>query len=161
MLHERNRIRGPASSVIVVIAPGMDYSSAEMDQLLIEAVEDSVRIATINYPALLRPLSLEQLAQHTGGPYYTVQEQHYNVATSYISTYFKLANVMFSIAAHFYEGNLAGMPLEVRVCYSGKLYPVYCIIHISWKPFFSELRGSSFILHVHVLLIHIISKLKR
>jgi hypothetical protein len=116
MLQERNRIRGPASSVIVVIAPGMDYLSTEMDQLLSEAVEDSVRIATINYPALLRPFSLEQLARSTGGPYYTVQEQRYNIATSYISTYFKLANVMFSIAAHFYEGSLAGMPLEVRNC---------------------------------------------
>jgi hypothetical protein len=124
MLHERHRIRGPASSVIVVIAPGMDYSSTDMDQLLNEAVQDAVRIATINYPALLRPLSLEQLAQHTGGPYYTVQEQHYNIATSYISTYFKLANVMFSIAAHFYEGSITGMPLEVMMCYSGKLCPV-------------------------------------
>ena len=128
MLHERYRNRGPASSVIVVIAPGMDYSSTEMDQLLNEAVEDAVRIATINYPALLRPLSLEQLAQHTGGPYYTVQEEHYNIATSYISTYFKLANVMFSIAAHFYEGSPAGMPLEVRMC--GKFCPVYSIIYI-------------------------------
>jgi hypothetical protein len=133
----------------------MDYSSTEMDQLLNEAVEDAVRIATINYPALLRPVSLEQLAQHTGGPYYTVQEQHYNVATSYISTYFKLANVMFSIAAHFYEGNLVGMPLEVRMCYSGKLYPLCSIIHIFCTPAFQNYMAHhsscSFIVYAHHL----------
>jgi hypothetical protein len=121
MLHERYLMRGPASSVIVVIAPGMDHS-IEIDPLLSLAVDEGVHIATINYPAILRPLPLDHLAQATGGPYYTVQEQRYNIATSYVSTYFKLANVMFSIAAQFYQGNLAGMPLEVRMWASGMVY---------------------------------------
>lgn len=122
MLHERTRIRGPASSVIVVIAPGMDHS-IEIEPLLRQAVEEGVRIATINYPAILRPLPLDHLAHATGGPYYTVQEQRYNIATSYVSTYFNLANVMFSIATQFYQGSLAGMPLEVRMRYSWNVYP--------------------------------------
>jgi len=122
MLHERTRIRGPASSVIVVIAPGMDHS-IEIEPLLRQAVEEGVRIATINYPAILRPLPLDHLAHATGGPYYTVQEQRYNIATSYVSTYFNLANVMFSIATQFYQGSLAGMPLEVRIRYSWNVYP--------------------------------------
>lgn len=123
MLHERYLMRGPASSIIVVIAPGMDHS-IEIDPLLSLAVDEGVRIATINYPAILRPLPLDHLAHATGGPYYTVQEQRYNIATSYVSTYFKLANVMFSIAAQFYQGSLAGMPLEVRMWSSGMVYPV-------------------------------------
>jgi hypothetical protein len=114
MLHERYIMKGPASSVIVVIAPGMDHS-IEIDPLLSLAVDEGVHIATINYPAILRPLPLDHLARATGGPYYTVQEQRYNIATSYVSTYFKLANVMFSIATQFYQGSLAGMPLEVRM----------------------------------------------
>ena len=113
MLHDRHRTHGPASSVIVVIAPGMDHS-LEIDPLLSQAVNQGVRIATINYPSILRPLPLDHLAHATGGPYYTVQEQRYNIASSYVSTYFKLANVMFSIASQFYEGSPTGMPLEVN-----------------------------------------------
>lgn len=113
MLQERYHIRGPASSIIVVIAPGMDHS-IEIEPLLSQAIDEGVRIATINYPAILRPLPLDHLAHTTGGPYYTVQEQRYNIAASYVSTYFKLANVMFSIATQFYQGSMAGMPLEVR-----------------------------------------------
>jgi hypothetical protein len=92
----------------------MDHS-IEIDPLLSLAVDEGVRIATINYPAILRLLPLDHLARATGGPYYTVQEQRYNIATSYVSTYFKLANVMFSIATQFYQGSSAAMPLEVRM----------------------------------------------
>jgi hypothetical protein len=102
----------------------MDHS-IEIDPLLSQAVEEGVRIATINYPVILRPLPLDHLAHATGGPYYTVQEQRYNIATSYVSTYFKLANVMFSIATQFYQGSLQGMPLEVQCKHVSSLECTY------------------------------------
>jgi hypothetical protein len=116
MLQERYHTRGPASSVIIVIAPGMEHF-IQIEPLLSRAVDQGVRIAAINYPGILRPLPLDRLAHATGGPHYTVMEQCYKSATSHISVYFKLANFMFSTATLFYQGSITGMPLQVRMCF--------------------------------------------
>ncbi|GLG98032.1 Uncharacterized protein GBIM_04671 [Gryllus bimaculatus] len=113
MLKERTTTHGPASSVIVVIAPGMDHVK-EVNALLPRAISFGVKIATINYPHIQRPSSLDSLAHATGGVAYTVMEERYNMAISFVSTYFKLANVMFSIATRFYEGRPNGMPVEIH-----------------------------------------------
>nr|CAD7261704.1 unnamed protein product [Timema shepardi] len=113
MLKSRATTHGPASSVIVLIAPGMDHS-LNINSVLAEASDIRARITTINYPSIVRPRSLDALAAGTGAPAFTVQESKYNVAISLLSTYFKLTNVMFSIATQFYQGSSTGMPIEIH-----------------------------------------------
>lgn len=112
MLKERATTLGPASSVIVLIAPGMDHI-ADLNSLLPRAVSFGVKLATVNYPNIIRSAPLDSLARTTGGMAFTVNELRYNIATSYVTTYFKLASIMFSIASQFYEGRPNGMPIEV------------------------------------------------
>lgn len=65
MLEERKRRNGPASSVILVVAPGMEKSS-EIDDLVERTTRTNVRIVTINYPGVLRSEPLDVLATATG-----------------------------------------------------------------------------------------------
>lgn len=113
MLDERARMSGPALSVIVVIAPGSAEHSQELDQVVEQAADENIRIATITYPALLRSRPLDWMANTTGGIAYTVTESKYNMATSFLSTYFKLTNVMWSLVERFYQGDIADLPIEV------------------------------------------------
>ena len=113
MLDERAGMSGPALSVIVVIAPGSAEHSLELDQVVEQAAEDNMRIATITYPAQLRSRQLDWLANSTGGVAYTVNESKYNMATSFLSTYFKLTNVMSSLVEKFYQGDIADLLIEV------------------------------------------------
>ncbi|XP_047110046.1 calcium-activated chloride channel regulator 1-like [Schistocerca piceifrons] len=113
MLKDRATIAGPASSVVIIIAPGMDHVT-ELNALLPRAVSFGVRLVTINYPNIARSAPLNSLAHATGGEAFTVQEQRYNMATSYVTTYFKLANILFSIASQYYEGRPGVMPIEVH-----------------------------------------------
>ena len=112
MLEEWNKNFGPASSVVVVVAPGIEYSS-DLNQLVDRARILGVRFATINFPGIVRGKPLDQLAQRTGGRAYTVEEQRYNVDYSYLTTYFRLSNAMQDIARTFYQGNPANLPVEV------------------------------------------------
>lgn len=112
MLKDRAASQGPASSVIVLIAPGMDHVP-EISSLLPRAVSFGVRLVTINYPNTTRKEPLDTLARATGGVSFTVQEQGYNMATSYLTTYFKLTNILFSVAVRYHEGRRDGMPVEV------------------------------------------------
>lgn len=115
MLDEKTRLNGPASSVIVLIAPGTSDQSVELSQILEQAVEANVRIATVTYPAQLRARSLDWLANATGGVAYTVNESKYNMATSFLSTYFKLTNVMWNIVERYYQGDAADLLIEVSL----------------------------------------------
>lgn len=117
MLNERARMSGPALSVIVVIAPGSAEHSQELDQVVEQAAEENMRIATITYPAQLRARPLDWLANNTGGVAYTVTESKYNMATSFLSTYFKLTNVMWSLVENFYQGDIADLPIEVSLAH--------------------------------------------
>ncbi|GLV34560.1 hypothetical protein CBL_09041 [Carabus blaptoides fortunei] len=113
MLKERNRTHGPASSVIVLIAPGMEHSH-QMPDLAKEATASRIKIATINYPGVFRTQMLDTVATETGGVAYTVLEKKYNVDTSLLSTYFQLTNVMYSITQRFYQGNPRNLPVEIH-----------------------------------------------
>jgi hypothetical protein len=97
----------------MVIAPDMK-NSLQIEPLLSQALDEGVRIATINYPAILCPLPLDHLAHATGGPCYTVQQQCYDSAISYAPRYIKMANIMFSVTTEFGEGSLAGIPVEIH-----------------------------------------------
>lgn len=105
--------RGPASNVIVIVAPGMDSNIAA--ELTKEAEEASVRIATINYPGVKAGRSpLDALAEVTDGQAYTVYERKHNVDTSLLTTYFELTNVLVDIAKKYYEGPIYDMPVEIH-----------------------------------------------
>lgn len=113
MLQDRERMGGPAASVIVVIAPGTSEHAPEIDMVIDEAKDANLRISTITYPGQLRSRPLDWLANATGGVAYTVNESRYNMATSFLSTYFKLTNAMWNMMETYYQGDMADLPIEV------------------------------------------------
>lgn len=66
MLEEAKTKNGAASSVILVIAPGVERL-AELEVIVERARLSKIKIATVNYPAVLRRNSLDALAEVTGG----------------------------------------------------------------------------------------------
>lgn len=106
---------GPAASIIVIIAPGTSEHAPELEMLVDEANDASIHMATVTYPAQLRSRPLDWLANATGGVAYTVNESRYNMATSFLSTYFKLTNVMWNMMETYYQGETADLPIEVIV----------------------------------------------
>lgn len=114
MLETRANQGGPASSVIVVIAPGTHASTAELNKRVAEAREKNIRVATVTYPMLKRADSLDWIAEKTGGTAFTVTESRYNMALSYLSTYFKLTNVMRNIMETYYQGNKGDLSVEIH-----------------------------------------------
>lgn len=114
MLETRASINGPASSVIVVIAPGTAAYMPELNKQVNDAKDKNIRIATVTYPMLKRPRSLDWIADKTGGVSFTVTENRYNMALSYLSTYFKLTNVMRNIMEVYYQGSKSDLPLEIH-----------------------------------------------
>jgi len=58
-------MNGPASSVIVLVAPGVDKTS-DLDDLLERARRSKIRIASVTYPGVLRNFPLDHLATSTG-----------------------------------------------------------------------------------------------
>lgn len=115
MLETRASNSGPASSVIVVIAPGTLASyTPDLAKQVSEAKDKNIRLATVTYPMLNRLKSLDWMADKTGGVSFTVTENRYNMATSYLSTYFKLTNVMRNIMETYYQGNKGDLPIEIH-----------------------------------------------
>lgn len=114
MLETRASIYGPASSVIVVIAPGTAAYMPDLTKQVNEAKDKNIRIATITYPMMKRPRSLDWIAEKTGGVSFTVTENRYNMALSYLSTYFKLTNVMRNIMETYYQGSKSDLPVEIH-----------------------------------------------
>lgn len=113
MLEERTLSRGPASSVIVLVAPGTLDRTPELMELTEKLSNAKIRLATITYPGQLRAHPLDWLAQRTGGVSYTVTESKYNMATSFLSTYFRLTNVFWSLVGKYYQGDISDLRLEV------------------------------------------------
>lgn len=113
MLNDRTTIQGPANNVILVIATGIDTTNQTF-AVINEARKHKIRIASINYPNIVRQDSLDFLAQETGGVAFTVFEQKLNVDTSLLSTYFQLSNVLYNIMQKFYSGNAAELPIEIH-----------------------------------------------
>ncbi|KAK9507731.1 hypothetical protein O3M35_007519 [Rhynocoris fuscipes] len=114
LLQDRSQMNGPASSVIVVIAPGTMEHVPELSEMMPKLHKAHIRIASITYPSQVRARSLDWLAEETDGIKFTVMEAKYNMASSYISTYFKLTNVMWEIQRTFYQGDKSDLPVEVH-----------------------------------------------
>ncbi|XP_044735945.1 calcium-activated chloride channel regulator 1-like [Chrysoperla carnea] len=112
MLTDRSRVHGAASSVILVIAPGMDYTTDSV--LTSKAKASEIRISTINYPNILRQQPLDILAEETGGVAFSVYEEKHNNINSHFSTYFKLTNVLYNIAEIYFESGESRMPIEIH-----------------------------------------------
>ncbi|KAJ8927304.1 hypothetical protein NQ314_020254, partial [Rhamnusium bicolor] len=113
MLNDRTRTHGPASNVIVVIAPGMTLDD-HLKNTLKDLKKSKIKVATVNYPDIVRPSTLNLLAEETNGADYTVFEQKLNVDTTLLSTYFELHNVLYDIVTKFYSGNQADLPMEIH-----------------------------------------------
>lgn len=112
MLDDQSRYRSPARNVIILIAPGMNLNT-QLENLVKEAKKTKIRIATVNYPEVIRTQPLDSLALQTGGVAYTVIEEKYNIANSMLSTYFQLTNVLYNIVERYYSGNPSDLPMEV------------------------------------------------
>ncbi|XP_058116874.1 calcium-activated chloride channel regulator 1-like [Anopheles ziemanni] len=110
MLNEQTRHHGPASSVILVIAPGMDI---EHESLARSARASKIRIATINYPIVEPRRPLDALAHETGGSAYSVFECRDNSEKSLVSTYFEMSSALYNIGKQYYEGNRNEFPVEI------------------------------------------------
>lgn len=113
MLNQRNLVNGLATSVIIVIAPGMN-GSPQMLNIVKEATKSGIKIVTINYPEITRSSSLDMLARETNGRAYTVLEKRVNVDTSLLTTYFELSNILYDVTTQYYAGNIADVPLEIH-----------------------------------------------
>lgn len=113
MLNQRTAVSGPASSVIVIIAPGINRSP-QIQNIIKEATKAQIRMATINYPEVTRTHSLDILAHETHGRAYTVLEKKVNIDTSLLTTYFELSNALFNVMETFYSGNSADLPMEIH-----------------------------------------------
>lgn len=113
MLKERNDVSGIASSVIVVVAPGMDYNT-DHHLLSSQANANRIRIVTINYPDVSRLQPLDILATKTDGSSYTVFERKQNKDDTYLVTYFDLTNTLFNIGRKYYEGNPSKLLVEIH-----------------------------------------------
>jgi len=114
MLETRASQGGPASSVIVVIAPGTQAYTPDLNKQVAEAKDKNIRVATVMYPMLKRLRSLDWIAEKTGGVAFTVTESRYNLALSHLSTYFKLTNVMRNIMETYYQGNKGDLSVEIH-----------------------------------------------
>lgn len=113
MLQDSHLRDGPASSVILVVSPGMDFNT-DIKGLGQMARNARIKIATINYPGVIRRQPLDKLAAETGGLSHTVYEKKQNGEKSYLTTYFELSNTFYNILVQFYEGNRLNLPMEIH-----------------------------------------------
>jgi hypothetical protein len=100
---------------VIVVAPGTTDHTSKLKEVVGKLKRAQIRVATITYPNQVRPKSLDWLAEDTGGVAFTVMETKYNMATSFISTYFKLTNVFSSIQQRFFQGSKMNLPIEVFI----------------------------------------------
>lgn len=113
MLEKQTNDYGAASSVILIIAPGMD-AKTETKTLVSAARKEKVRIATINYPGVIVRKPLDTLAKETSGLSYTLYENKQNSERTYLTTYFSLVNILYNIMTEYYEGNRLNLPMEIH-----------------------------------------------
>ncbi|KAF7265700.1 hypothetical protein GWI33_020783 [Rhynchophorus ferrugineus] len=113
MLTDRSRDHGPANNVIVIISPGMMITD-QIKSIAKELKKNHIRVASINYPEIVRPNTLRLLAEETGGVDYTIFENKLNVDSTMLTTYFELHNVLYNIVEKFYSGSRADLPIEIH-----------------------------------------------
>ncbi|XP_060522647.1 calcium-activated chloride channel regulator 1-like isoform X2 [Cylas formicarius] len=113
MLNERTKTNGPANNVIVAIAPGMNLDD-NLKETAKRLKANGVKVASINYPNIVRPSTLRYLADETGGVDYTIFEKKLNVDTTLLTTYFEFHSVLYDIVQRFYSGSQADLPVEIH-----------------------------------------------
>ncbi|CAG9817922.1 unnamed protein product [Phaedon cochleariae] len=113
MLNDRTRSHGPANNIIVVIATGMTKDDS-MKKTVEDLKKTSIKVATINYPNVVRTSTLNDLAIETGGAYYTVFEEKLNVDTTLLTTYFELHNVLYDLVTRFSSVAQSFLPMEIH-----------------------------------------------
>lgn len=113
MLNSRTKSHGPANNIIVIIAPGMN-SEDHLNSTVRDLKRSKIRVATINYPDIVRSSTMSFLAQETDGADYTVFEQKLNVDSTLLSTYFELHNVLYDVVMKFYSGSQSDLPMEIH-----------------------------------------------
>lgn len=113
MLEKQSNDYGAASSIILIIAPGMDVKT---DYLMLGQMckKEKIRITTINYPGVIHRKPLDSLAKLTSGLSYTLFESKQNSERSYLTTYFNLVNMLHHIMVEYYEGNRLDLPIEIH-----------------------------------------------
>lgn len=114
MLLERTRAKGPANDVILVIAPGTVVNQ-QVKNAVKEIGKSKIKIATINYPGVMRTNMLDVLASDTNGVSFTVFEEKKNVESTLLTTYFRLCNALNNIVHKFYSGSPLDLPIEVSI----------------------------------------------
>lgn len=114
MLKRRYNENGPANSVILVVAPGIDRQ-ADILKLATQLNNEQTKLVTINYPGVIRRQPLDTLsAASTASSSYTVYEMKQNAEKTFLTTYFELCNVFYDIMVNHYEGNKLDLPVEIH-----------------------------------------------
>ncbi|KAG4074164.1 hypothetical protein HA402_014369 [Bradysia odoriphaga] len=114
MLKRRYNENGPANSVILVVAPGIDRQT-DIQKLATQLNNERTKLVTINYPGVIRRKPLDTLsAAATASSSYTVYEKKENSEKTLLTTYFELCNVFYDIMINHYEGNKLDLPVEIH-----------------------------------------------
>lgn len=114
MLKRRYNENGPANSVILVVAPGIDRQTNILN-LATQLNRERTKLVTINYPGVIRRQTLDTLsAAATVSSSYTVYEMKENAEKTSLTTYFELCNVFNDIMYNMYEGNKLDLPVEIH-----------------------------------------------
>ena len=124
LLRDKSEKEGPANSAVVVVAPGTTDQTSKLNEIVSKLKRAKIRVASVDYPHRVRPKTLDWIAHETGGVAFTITESKYNMANSYISTYFKLTNVFYAVQQKFYQGSKMNLPIEV--CTRSPLSLLHC-----------------------------------
>lgn len=127
MLLKQAKQNGPANSVILVIAPGMN-GKVNYTNLIETANKNKIRIVSINYPGVIHRTTLDPLAKATSSKSYTLYENKQNSERTYLTTYFNLVNMLYDIMIEYYEGDRTDLPIEIH---RKKLYDISDDVTIS------------------------------
>lgn len=112
-INKHAHINPGGKNIIIIIAPGMDYSTNI--ELLKDIVEKSaIEIITINYPSVIRRSPLDSLTWISNGNAFTVFEKKYNFEKSLLETYFELTNILNHIAISNNCKNNVGSSREIH-----------------------------------------------
>lgn len=120
MLEKQTIDYGTASSVILIIAPGMD-TRTDYETIAKSARNERIKIVTINYPGVIHRRPLDALSQLTSGKSFTLFESKQNSERTFLTTYFDLVNILYNIMVEYYEGNRLDLPMEIH---RKKLYDI-------------------------------------
>lgn len=98
LMKRRAQAYGDASSVILVIAPGMFKCPDDDTSLMIDSANQAnIKISTINYPSIgQNRIEMDRLASQTGGKAFTIIERKQS-ERSLLTTFFELTSTLLHI----------------------------------------------------------------